>query len=188
MMTTRRGPIVPRIRFSSGLPLPGHPPAPDLDRASGIGEIEDHHDVADIALGRRRQISVAAIEIVAVHTAAGGAPLGDQLRRAGARDVIDCDAPAELGRSALAQPLVVDDHDAVRHPHLVGMPTLRQIDGRELARLARIGHVHDRGAARPAHVPDKKHRALDPNLPPPGQSKCDISVVFDRLDTKRSTK
>jgi hypothetical protein len=24
--------------------------------------------------------------------------------------------------------------------------------------------------------------------PPPGQSKCDISVVFDRLDTKRSTK
>jgi len=165
MMTTRRGPIVPRIRFSSGLPLPGHPPAPDLDRASGIGEIEDHHDVADIALGRRRQISVAAIEIVAVHTAAGGAPLGDQLRRAGARDIVDRDASAELGRSALAQPLVVDDHDPVRHPHLVGMPALRQIDGRELARLARIGHVHDRGAARPAHVADKERRALDPNLP-----------------------
>src|SRR5215467_7661018 len=73
--------------------------------------------------------------------------------------------PAELGRSALAQSLVVDDHDAVRHPHLVGMPTLRQIDGRELAGVARIGHVHDRGAARPVHVPDKERRALDPNLP-----------------------
>ena len=165
MMTTRRGPVVPRIGFSPGLPLARDPPPPDLDRAGGIGEIEDHHDVADIALGRRRQVGVAAIEIVAVHTAAGRAPLGDQLRRAGARDVIDPDAPAELGRSALAQPLVVDDHDAVRHPHLVGMPALRQIDGRELARLARIGHVHDRGAARPAHVADKERRALDPNLP-----------------------
>src|SRR5262249_60689208 len=106
-----------------------------------------------------------AMKIIAVPTAAGGAPLADQLRRAGTRDVKDCDAPAELGWSALAQPLVVDDHDAVRHPHLVGMPPLRQIDGRELARLARIGHVHDRGAARPVHVPDKERRALDPNLP-----------------------
>jgi hypothetical protein len=144
------------------------PPAPDLDRTGGIGEIEDHHDVADIALGRRRQVGVAAIEIVAVHAAAGRAPLGEELRRAEARDVINCDTPAELGRSALAQPLVVDDHDAVRHPHLVGMPALRQIDGRELARLARIGHVHDRGSARPAHVPDKERRALDPNLPSAG--------------------
>src|SRR5262245_27192550 len=187
MMTTRRGPVVPRIRFSSGLPLPGDPPPPHLDRAGGIGEIEDHHDVADIALGRRRQISVAAVEIVAVHTAAGGAPLGDQLRRAGARDVIDCDAAAELGRSALAQPLVVDDHDAVCHPHLVGMPALRQIDSRELAGLARIGHVHDRGAARPVHVPDEERRALDPNLPCARAAECEMRVVLDRLDTKRST-
>src|SRR6516165_11214027 len=37
--------------------------------------------------------------------------------------------------------------------------------GRELAGLARIGHVHDGGAARPVHVPDKERRALDPDLP-----------------------
>src|SRR5262249_31836002 len=48
---------------------------------------------------------------------------------------------------------------------LVRMPTLRQIDGCELAGVARIGHVHDRGAARPVHVPDKERRALDPTLP-----------------------
>src|SRR5262249_50107839 len=48
------------------------------------------------------------------------------------------------GRFMRGEEDVVDDHDAVRHPHLVGMPPLRQIDGRELARLARIGHVHDR--------------------------------------------
>src|SRR5262249_55957294 len=35
MMTTRRGPIVPRIRFSSGLPLPGDPPPPHLDPWAG---------------------------------------------------------------------------------------------------------------------------------------------------------
>src|SRR5262249_55238678 len=63
MMTTRRGGVVPRIRLSSGLPLARDPPPPGLDRAAGIAEIEDHHDVADVALGRRRQVGVTAIEM-----------------------------------------------------------------------------------------------------------------------------
>src|SRR6516162_275245 len=146
MMTTRRGGVVPRIGFSPSLPLARDPPAPDLDRAGGIGEIEDHHDVADIALGRRRQVGVAAIEIVAVHTAAGRAPLGDQLRRAGARDVIDPDAPAELGRSALAQPLVVDDHDALRPGSRSAILGWFSIDS---TRNARPSDVRRGGAAGP---------------------------------------
>ncbi len=100
-----------------------------------------------------------------MHAATSRPPLGNQLRGARARDVVDPYSAAKFGRSALAQLLVVDDHDAVRHPHFVGMPTLRQVNGRELAWVARIGHVHDGSAARPAHVTDIENRALNPNLP-----------------------
>src|SRR5262245_57270195 len=91
MMAARRGPVVPRIRLAAGLPLPRDPPPPDLDGVGRIGEVEDHHDVADIAFGGRRDVGVAAVEIVAVHAAAGGAPRGDQLRGAWTRYVVNAD-------------------------------------------------------------------------------------------------
>ena len=53
MMAAWRWPIVPRIRLATGFPLSGDPPARHFLRARRIGEIEDHHDVADIALGGR---------------------------------------------------------------------------------------------------------------------------------------
>ena len=165
MVATRRGPVVPGIRFCPSLPLTRDPPPPHLDRTSGIGEIEDHHDVADIALDRRRDIGVASVEIEAMHAATGRAPFRDQLGSAWARNIVNRNPAAELRRVGGPKLLVVDDHDAVRHPHFVGMPTLRQVNGRELAWVARIGHVHDGGAARPAHVTDIENRALNPNLP-----------------------
>jgi hypothetical protein len=165
MMAARRGPVVPRIRLTAGLPLPGDPPSADFDRTGRIGEIEDHHDIADIAFDGRRDIGVTAVEIVAVHAAPGGAPLADRFRRARARDVIDSDAAAEVSRPVLADPLVVDDHEAVRHAHLVRMPALRQLDSGQHARMARIGHVDDGGAVRGLHVGDEQRRAVDPDLP-----------------------
>ena len=113
MVAARRYPIIPRIILAAGLPLAGNPPPPDLDRFGGIGEVEDHHDVADVALGRGRDVGEAAVEIEAVHAAARSRHLRSAL--AGwARDVVDRKAAAELGGAAVAEPLVVDDHDAVR--------------------------------------------------------------------------
>ena len=165
MMAARRDPIVPGIGLAAGLPLARDPPAPDLARTGRIGEIEDHHDVADIAFRRRRQVGVAAVEIVAMHAASGSAPFGDRLRIARARDVVDRDPAAELGRAGLTELLVVDDHDAVGGPHLVGVPALRQIDAREPARMARVGRRRRWWSLRGVHVADKEGGAVDPDLP-----------------------
>jgi hypothetical protein len=131
MVTARRHPVVPRIGLAARFPLAGNPPATGLDRPRRIDEVEDHHDVADIALGSGREIGIAAVEIVAVHAAPRGDPLREELRLARPRHVVDRDAAAELGRPRLPEPLVVDHHDAVSDPHLVGMPTLRQVDARQ---------------------------------------------------------
>ena len=64
-----------RVVLAAGRPLARHPPAPDLSRIGRVLEVEDHHDVADIAVGGRRDIGVAAVEIEAVHARAAGAPL-----------------------------------------------------------------------------------------------------------------
>src|SRR3954451_14267288 len=113
MMAPRRHPVVPRIGLAAGLPLARDPPPADLDRFCRIRQIEDHHDVADIAVGGRRDIGVAAVEIVAVNAATAVLPLGYELGSVRLADVIDAQAPAELRRPAVAEPLVVDNHDAV---------------------------------------------------------------------------
>ena len=164
MMTTRGDTIVPWIGLAAGFPLTGDPPSPDLARAGGIGEIQDHHDIADVALDGRRDVGVASVEIEAVHAAAGRAPFADQLRIARPRDVVDRDSSAELGDAALSELLVIDDHDAVRRTHLVGMPALRQVDARKLARVAGIGHVHDGGTARGLHM--ARHKGSCPRPTP----------------------
>ena len=64
--------------------------------------------------------------------------------------------------------LVIDHHDAVGAAHLVGVPALRQIDGRERARIARISYVHNGRAVRGLHVPDEHRGAVDPDLPAAG--------------------
>src|SRR5262245_16171992 len=89
VMAAGRRPIVPGIGFAAGLPLAGDPPAAHLLRLLRVLEVEDHGDVADIALGGRRDIGVAAVEIVAVHALAVGAPFADLARLAGLGHVID---------------------------------------------------------------------------------------------------
>jgi hypothetical protein len=59
---------------------------------------------------------------------------------------------------------VIDDHDAILGAHLVGMPALRDVDGRYLARIARVGDVDQRRAARRSHVTDVEDISVDPDL------------------------
>src|SRR5439155_1759389 len=40
----------PRRRLAARRPLPRHPPPADFLRLRWIGEVEDHHDVADVAV------------------------------------------------------------------------------------------------------------------------------------------
>src|SRR5947208_9049203 len=55
MMAAVRG-ARPSGLFAAGSPLSGHPPAADLARTRRVAKVEDHHDVAAIALHRRRDI------------------------------------------------------------------------------------------------------------------------------------
>src|SRR5258708_6384106 len=103
MMATRRRPIVPWIRLAAGLPLARNPPPPDLDRLGRMGEVQDHHDVAYVALRRRRDVGVPAIEIIAVYAATGRSPFGDRFRIARLRYVIDAQ-PAAGGADGAQRP------------------------------------------------------------------------------------
>jgi hypothetical protein len=67
-----------------------------------MGEVQDHHDIAHVALRRRRDVGIPAIKIIAVHTATGRSPFGDRFRIARLRYVIDAKPAAEVGGPALA--------------------------------------------------------------------------------------
>ena len=60
---------LPRRRLATGDPLSGHPPAADFFGFGRIFQIENHHDVAEVAIHRRRDVSVTPVKIEAVHTA-----------------------------------------------------------------------------------------------------------------------
>ena len=129
-----------------------------------IDQVEDHHDVADIAFGGGRDIGVAAVEVVAVHALARRHPLGNLLRVTRLADVVDGEPASEILRAARAELLVVDDHHAVLNPHLVRVPSRRDFDRHDFPGLSRVGHVEQRGAARRPHVPHIHSGAIDPHL------------------------
>src|SRR5262249_463372 len=164
MMAAGWSPVRPGVLLAAGLPLPRDPPAADFDGLRRVGEVEDHHDVADIALDGRRDVGVAAVEVIAVDALAVRLPLRDKLRLGRPRHVADAEAAAEPGGRGLPRALVVDDHDAVGHTHLVRVPPGRDLDPRQRARLPGIGDVDDRRAGRLAHMADIEGGAVDPDL------------------------
>ena len=95
----------PGRRLPASGPLPRHPPAPDLLRPRRIVQIEDHHDVADVAVHLGGDVGVAPVEGEAVHARAAALPERDLARPARVGDVVDArgrrrprpgaDAPAE---------------------------------------------------------------------------------------------
>ena len=134
VVAARRDIVVPRIFLAAAGALARNPPAPDLDRVGRVDQVEDHDDVADIAVGGRRDIGVAAVIVVAVNALAAGHPLGDQLRLGRSRRVVDRQPAAEIGRPLAAEALVVDDHQPVLGAHLVRVPAGRNVDGGDLLR------------------------------------------------------
>src|SRR3954447_20677974 len=165
MVTARLYVIVPRVRLASGDMLPWYPPATDFLRRLGIGEVEDHHDVADVAFRRWRDVGVAAIEREAMHAAAfaGDAPFVDEPRLRWRRHVEDADTAAEFG-CAFAEFLVVDHHQVAGHAHLVRMPADRNVELRDELRMLRVRDIVDRRAVRRPHVRYVKNVPVPPDL------------------------
>ncbi|QYU66555.1 ABC transporter ATP-binding protein/permease [Leptolyngbya sp. 15MV] len=144
--------------------LPRHPPAAHFHGLRRVREIQDADEVADIAGIGRRDIGVAPIEGEAMHALAAHLHLGDEARLGRVGYVVHAHPRAEFLR-ALAELLVVHQHDPVGHTHLVRMPAHRDRDVVQHARLARVRHVHDRRAMRRPHVPDIHRGAIEPDLP-----------------------
>ena len=154
----------PGRRLAAPRPLPRHPPAAHLLRPCGIGEVEDHHDVADVAVQLGRDVGVAPVEGEAVDAQASAMPEGQLAGAARIGDVED-EEPAGAARGGRAVPLAVDEHEPVARAHLVRMRPRRHLQGSDPARRGGIAHVHERGAVRRFHVRDAREGAVDHHLP-----------------------
>src|ERR1700722_7683219 len=115
MMAAVRRALPARLLAAAG-PLSGHPPAPDLARVRGVAEVEDHQDVAAIALDRRRDIGVEAVEIEAMDARAIGLPARDLTRARRFRHVIDAEPAVKIFRRRIlvgAVALAIDQHQPI---------------------------------------------------------------------------
>src|SRR5215831_16019515 len=99
-----------------------------------------------------------------MHAGAVRLPFGDELGRAGLRYGIDGEPTRKARRSAFANRLMIDDHDAVLGAHLVRMPALRQVDAGQRFWFAWIRYIENAGAARGLHMADVENVAIDPDL------------------------
>src|SRR4051812_44512741 len=164
MMTTRLHVFAPRILLAAGRVLPRKPPPPSFLRPRRVLQVEDHDEVANIAVRSRRNVGIAAIEVEAMNAGATCLPLVDQTRSCGTRDIIEPKPAAERWIATLPLLLVVDDHQAIARAYLVRVPAGRHLDVREETWPGRVGHVVDRGAGRRTHVRNKQRGAVDPHL------------------------
>ena len=181
----RRVHRVAGVGFAAGLPLTRRGPAADLFRPGRIGEVEDHDDVAHIALDGRRDIGVAAVEIVAVDAVAGGRPLGDKTGPGRVGHIVDRQATVKFGLAVASLVFVIDDHQAIGDPHLVGMPALGDLDFGHHPGMGRVGHVDHGGAVGMAHVADVQRRAVDPDLTTAGAIQMGDLSRIDSLGHQR---
>src|SRR5262245_23638915 len=89
---------LPARRLAAGGPLPRHVPVPDQFGLGRVLQVEDAHDVADIAFERRRAVEIAAVEREAVHAGADRLPARDRLRLRRIAHVVNAKAAAPVGR------------------------------------------------------------------------------------------
>ena len=134
---------LPRGGLAARRPLPGHPPAAHLLGPGRVLQVQDHHDVADVALDLGREVGVVAVEVKAVNARARG-PVETDLPGAGlVGHVVDPEAALKtvLGHAAVA--FVVHQHDVAVDPHLVRMGAIGDVDVRHYLEVPRVGNVHD---------------------------------------------
>ena len=146
-------------RPARGLPAPGplprHPPAPDLPGPRRIVQIQDHHDIADVAVHLGGDVGVAPVEGEAVHPRAATFPERDLARPARVGDVVDHEAAAHPGRRLVrGLGLAVHHHEPVGRAHLVRVGLGRHLEGGQGAGPGGVAHVHDAGAVGRLHVGD----------------------------------
>ena len=145
----------PGGRLAARGPLAGHPPPPDLAGVGRVGEVEDHHDVAVVALDLRGDVRVASVPVEAVHAGTAGLPECDLAGPVGPGDVPNGEAAAEPGRRVeRRRRLPIDQHDPVGDADLVRLGGGRHAQLSQPPGMLGIADVHDRGALRPAEVAD----------------------------------
>ena len=130
----------PGRHLAAGRPLSRHPPASHFARPRGIGQIEDHDDIADIAIELRRNIGVASVEGEAVHARTAAGPAGDLARRMRIAHVVNAEAALDaVARGDVRRnDLVIDQHEPIGHLHFVGMHAPRHGEMRDHLRPAGI--------------------------------------------------
>src|SRR5579864_6082462 len=159
----------PGRRLATSNPLTRRPPTPDLFRLFRILEVENHHDVALIALDRRRNVRVPAVEIEAMHAAPFRDPVMDLFRLGWVTHIEDAEATFKF-RRVLAVfgrgiDFVVDDHQPIADPRLVRMRARSHFKMGKKLRVVRILHVDDARARGRVNMADIGNAALDGDLP-----------------------
>src|SRR6266436_141542 len=160
--------VPPGRRLPARRPLAGHPPAADLLGTAGVLQVEDHDDVAEIAVDLGGDVGIAPVEVVAVQAGARGLPEGDRTWLGRLRYVVDGE-PAPESRLELVGwgGLPIDQHEVVHHADLMGVNTGRHLEGGDLARAIRILDVNDGGSVGTFHVGDVRVALVDEDLTAP---------------------
>src|SRR4029079_16869041 len=83
---------LPRRRLAAGGPLSGHVPLADELGLRRVLQVEDAHDVADIAFEGRRAIQIAPVEGETVHAGPDRFPARDRFGLRWIADVVDAKA------------------------------------------------------------------------------------------------
>src|SRR5438046_10278770 len=110
------GPPLPTLRPAARDPLARHPPAPDFFRLRRVLEVEDHHDVAAIAVEIGGEIRVASVEGEAMEAL----PLdeGDLAGALSVTQVPDTEAATKDARAlGTGRRCVRNQHHHVHPPH-----------------------------------------------------------------------
>ena len=138
-----------RWGLSGGDELLGEEPHRHLLGTAGVGDVEDHVDVAVEPAATRRHMHIATTgEVVAVHAVLAGVPLAEQPRNGRIADVEESDAfggvecrIASPGRRSMLHAL---DQQIVGDLDLPGRGMIGALDRADEARVGGVGHVEDR--------------------------------------------
>ena len=156
---------LPRRGFAARGPLSGHPPPRHLLGPGRVLHVQDHHDVADVALHLRREIGVFAVEIEAVNAGARGPVEADLAGTGLVGHVVDLESALKAVLRHAGVAFVVHQHDVAVDPDLVRMGPVGDLDVRDHLEVPGVGNVHDGRAVGRFQVSDVGVVPLHHDLP-----------------------